>query len=290
MKVCLYWNARAGEGVSVDEISAVIRRAGHEIVRVIAPDGDLGTVHAEGVECLVAAGGDGTIARAGRALAGSMMPLAVLPLGTANNIAASLGIEGDPARLVQSWGSRSIAAIDVGTIDDVQGRGFFVEGVGVGLVPEGIKHGRSIASKDAVPEADSRLAMARLAFRDVLADLEPQPYRLVIDGSEVNGESLLVEVLNISSVGPRIRLSPEAHPADAMLSIVIAGEADREALAEHLNGRWDDRLDHAAMRSWRATAVTAHGWHEYHVDDEIRDGRGQPVTLGVARGALRVLA
>ena len=179
----------------------------------------------------------------------------------------------------------------MGTIEDDSGHGYFVEGVGAGLIPQGIEQGRSIKHKELIPDAEERLARARHLFRGVLDRLAPEAYELTIDGgTHVAGEALLVEVLNIATVGPRIRLSPEAHPADNHLSVVIAAEEDRPALARHLDARWDDRSSHAALRSWRAGTVTATGWGQYHVDDRIRDARGGTVSLGVARAALPVLA
>ena len=290
MKVCLYWNAGAGEGVSVDEIRSLIRRGGHEVLRVIEPDGELIAVRANGGDRGVAAGGAGTIARAGRALVGGDIPLAILPLGTANNIAGSLSIEGEPESLIDAWNASRVVRIDVGTIEDSRGRDYFVEGVGAGLIPEGINHGQSANTKELIPDVEARLARARRSFRDILDRLAPETYDVMIDGTRIAGESLLVEVLNIATVGPRIRLSPEAHPADNHLSVVIAAEEDRPALARHLDARWDDRSSHAALRSWRTDAVTASGWRQYHVDDEIRDARGGSVSMGIARGALPVLA
>ena len=55
-------------------------------------------------DLVVAAGGDGTVATAARVLAGRKIPLAILPLGTANNIARSLNSDGPLDTLVASWG------------------------------------------------------------------------------------------------------------------------------------------------------------------------------------------
>ena len=46
-------------------------------------------------DAVILAGGDGTVGKSVRWLRDRMIPIAILPLGTANNIARSLGIEGD---------------------------------------------------------------------------------------------------------------------------------------------------------------------------------------------------
>src|SRR5688572_16895861 len=102
MRICLYWNHTAGGGISLDDLKSVIHDAGHTVVRAIDDESDLPDEMTD-VECVVVAGGDGTVARAGRVLAGGLVPMAILPLGTANNIASSLDIGGDVEQLVARW-------------------------------------------------------------------------------------------------------------------------------------------------------------------------------------------
>jgi hypothetical protein len=104
------------------------------------------------------------------------------------------------------------------------------------------------------------------------------------------GGYLLVEVLNIAAVGPRLRLSAEAHHADGFLSVVVAPEADRDAIAEHLRRPWEEDTAHAWLKSWRANRVAVTGWHEYHVDDEVRASASGRLTLEVKPACLAVLA
>lgn len=129
MRVCLYWNENAGEGTTFDEIRRFIEKAGHRISRVVEHGEQLGQACRESHDCVAAAGGDGTVARVGRVLAYGQMPLAIVPLGTANNIAASLGIVADPERTINAWKGQHVVRIDVGAVEDAQGRCLFLEGV-----------------------------------------------------------------------------------------------------------------------------------------------------------------
>jgi diacylglycerol kinase family enzyme len=290
VRVCLYWNEQAGEGVSLDELCRMIENAGHHIDHVIDNGEELEKARREPHDCLVAAGGDGTVARVGRALAHGAMPLAIVPLGTANNIAASLGINPDPERAIDAWKAQRVVRVDVGSVEDAHGRCLFIEGVGVGLLPAGIAAGRKAVPKNNGRDPGVNVTKARKVFLETLMTLEPRRYGLSIEGTSFEEESLLVEVLNIPSVGPRIRLSDEANPADGLLSVVVAGPNDREVIADHLRGRWDDDRRHAQLKTWRATRVEVRGWHDYHVDDEVREADGGTVEIHIEPGALPVLA
>ncbi|HJU41156.1 MAG TPA: diacylglycerol kinase family protein [Vicinamibacterales bacterium] len=288
MRICLYWNPTAGDGVPLDEITAAIARAGHEIKSVLKQKDDAKAALRMDVDLLVAAGGDGTVARAGRALAGSELPMAILPLGTANNIATSLGIADDPMTAIGDWRKQQVVRIDVGVVTDGDGEQLFIEGVGTGLLPRGITRGRN--DRKDHPDSSAEVEWARDVFANALSDLHPRHSILRIDDEEVEGDYLLVEVLNIASVGPRLRLSAETTPADGFLSVVIASAADRDAIRAHLNQSSEQHDSHAWLKSWRATRVEVAGWHEYHVDDEVRSSTTGKLAIAIRPSSLPVLA
>ena len=290
MRIWLFWNATAGDERPLEAITAQIREAGHEVTRVLRHKDDPGSVVGSAADALVAAGGDGTVARAARALAGSAMPLAILPLGTANNIATSLGINDDPAAAIAAWSGQQVARIDIGVVTDERGEHLFVEGVGTGLLPKGIERGRNHPAKERAADAAAEMAWARGMFLDALERLQPERSRIAIDGEEIEGDYLLVEVLNIASVGPRLRLSAETAPADGMLSLVIAGADDRGAISAHLQRPWKDDDSHAWLKSWRGTRIEVAGWHEYHVDDDVCASVSGKLAIGIRPSALAVLA
>ena len=290
MRICLDWNPTAGDEMPLDDLTAQIRAAGHEVTRVLEGHDDPSSAIRSPVDALVAAGGDGTVARAARSLAGSDMPLAILPLGTANNIATSLGINDDPAAAIEAWSRQQVTRIDIGVVTDEQGEHLFVEGVGTGLLAKGIVHGRNHPAKHRAADVAAEMSWARGMFLDALDALEPQHSRISIDGEAIEGDYLLVEVLNIASVGPRLRLSAETTPADGMLSLVIAVADDRDAIRAHLRRSWEDDDSHAWLKSWRGTRIEVEGWREYHVDDEVRTSERGALTLGIRPSALAVLA
>src|ERR671913_1940110 len=84
MRIAVYFNAAAGDEMPLDTLTSAISRAGHDIAAVIQEGESPAAAQEMPIDVLVAAGGDGTVARAARALAGRDLPIAILPLGTAN--------------------------------------------------------------------------------------------------------------------------------------------------------------------------------------------------------------
>lgn len=287
MRLCLYWNATAGGAISLDEISALLVAAGHKLECVVERPAELPEVFDAQIDCVVAAGGDGTVARAGRALAGGDIPLAILPLGTANNIASSLGISGSPEQVIAAWRHQRIVRIDVGLIQH-GGEARFLESVGAGMVVAGIHAGQATLSKDNDPV--SNVARARQLYVETIQHLQPRHYDITLDGTSIGGDYLLVEVLNIPSVGPGVSLSAEVNPADGLLSVVVATEAEREQLAAYLKARQNGEPASAGLRSWRASHVEIQGLEEFHVDDDVRSANGAAVTIGINPASLAVMA
>ena len=285
MRICLYWNKTAGGGISLDRLTAMITGAGHEVVRSVEDASELPS-QTDDVDCIVAAGGDGTIARAGRSLAGGTMPLAILPLGTANNIAASLDIRGEVPELARRWHQGTVAKIDVGLVECGGNPQRFLESVGCGLVTHCIEVGREILSKD---HPETHLEDARNLYLDTLRDLRPRPYDIVLDGERLSGDFLLVEALNTPSIGPKLEFTPDANAADGFLSVVVAAESDREMLVEYLTALRDGSDVKGGLKSWRVRAVEISGANQIHVDDRVIDAGGS-ISIELRPLSLSILA
>ena len=86
---------------------------------------------AEGIDAVVAAGGDGTISTAAAALAGGERPLGILPFGTLNHFARDAGLPADRAEAVAAIAGGHTRAVDLA---EVNGR-VFVNNSAVGLYP-----------------------------------------------------------------------------------------------------------------------------------------------------------
>lgn len=272
----------------MDEVTALIRDAGHSVDRVIRHPSELQLTSHASVDAVVAAGGDGTVAIAAKALAGGEVPLCVLALGTANNIADSLNLRGEPGQVIAAWAGQQVVRIDAGIIQDAAGETPFFESVGAGLVAAAIE--RANTAVDAGADVAIQLQQARDMYVELIDSLEPRRYEINIGGTLLEGDYLLVEVLNMPSVGPNIRLTPEVSPADGLLSLVVATEADRPRLRAYLQSRATGEPCDAGLKSWRGGRLSIAGLAEYHVDDEVRAANGRAVTISLKPAHLPVLA
>jgi diacylglycerol kinase family enzyme len=289
VKIALLHSAGAGDAVSPDIIRRAVEGAGHHLVGVFEPDVDLDAVLARSPEVVVAAGGDGMVWRAASAVHGRDIALAIVPLGTANNVATSLGISGSLDELAAGWHSAERRPIDLGVVKGARGETRFLEGVGGGLVAHAIAT-LSVHPSAHPDDPDARIAAAVGHHRKLLAGLAPAPASISLDGESVGGEFLLVEVMNIRSIGPNLVLAPDADPGDGRFDVVMAREEHRGELDRYLRQRGDGRATRLELPTRRARAIDIAGWSQVHIDDEVRLGSSMGViSIAVEPGALHLL-
>ncbi|HET9824468.1 MAG TPA: acylglycerol kinase family protein, partial [Chitinophagaceae bacterium] len=119
----------------------------------------------EKVDFIVVAGGDGTIRKItkqllDRKLSEKTWPIGLLPLGTANNIAQTLEINGDTEEIIQSWHDPQVKSFDVGRIRGLAGVKFFMESFGYGIFPYTIRKMKKVDKKSiANPEMEMKTAL-----------------------------------------------------------------------------------------------------------------------------------
>jgi YegS/Rv2252/BmrU family lipid kinase len=141
MAITVFLNAAAGSvgpdaDARVREVREVLENAGLTANVVACEPARLGEsarrAADEGAELIVAAGGDGTASAVAGGLAGTDVPLAVLPLGTLNHFAKDLGMPLELAAAAEAIARGQTRRVDVG---EVNGR-VFINNSSIGLYPE----------------------------------------------------------------------------------------------------------------------------------------------------------
>ncbi len=235
MKVVLVHNPASGSEKHTDrKLIKLLRRAGHQVVRSVDDPRKLPPILLEtACDAVLVAGGDGTVGRAACAIADFSVPLAILPLGTANNTAATLGIELELQNALRRLSSGRVVAFDVALLDDGNVRQRFCEAVGWGVFVSAM-----LAAKQRRKKRQTTLQLEhdRELLRAVLAQAEPREYSVEVDGRDWSGRYLMLEILNVPLLGPRLCVSPNSEPADGRLEVVMVRETDREALLRVADG------------------------------------------------------
>ncbi|RYG66261.1 YegS/Rv2252/BmrU family lipid kinase [bacterium] len=130
-------NSRTGKAVFGEAIAA-LRDAGVEVKQaVLARDREeterlLKNEIASHARLVIVGGGDGTLSTCAEILAGSEVAMGVLPLGTGNTFARSIGIPVDMVGAIKTISTGKVEAVDVGKCNEQ----VFLNSVSLGLSAE----------------------------------------------------------------------------------------------------------------------------------------------------------
>jgi diacylglycerol kinase (ATP) len=152
-------------------------------------------------------GPDGTVGKVARRLIGSPTPIAILPLGTANNIANTLDVTGKSLKeLIRSWKTARCINFDAGVAKGPWGTESFVEGFGVGLFAETMRRldGSKIIDLAGADDPPTVLRTVLKILRKQLKEHPATEMTIRLDGKEMSGDYVLLEAMNVRYVGPNL--------------------------------------------------------------------------------------
>jgi diacylglycerol kinase (ATP) len=278
MLVTLVHNANAGRATDVSALARVLRQDGHR-VRVVDHERGRDPLSAS-CDVVVAIGGDGTLLELARWIAGQSLPLVPYVAGTANNIARSIGAPSTPQMLRDVLAHPREKPFDMGIIHDDAQTMSFIESAGVGWFGDALHRD--------VGEADKRDAPRKLRSR--LRDYRPIHRRIELDGRDVSGSYIGIEIMNVSMMGPNLPIARDADPHDGLLDVVLTGPSHRIAVDAGLSGEAElPRLPLGHRASSIRMSVGA--GEPLRFDGHVTTGdhpRTRDILIEVRRGALRI--
>lgn len=244
---------------------------------------------------VIAAGGDGTVGSVAACLAGSENVLAILPLGTGNDFARSLGIPVGARRAAAVMATGQIADVDLGRLSRPgQPVRYFAHAAAIGLTVNFAK----LATRASVRERLGRLTyLAGSAY--ALRDVRPFSCTLYENGTAEELSLLQLAVINAPIFGGPLGLSVDgSDPHDGLLDALAIEDIPpwRALLAGlFLLLHIDRRI--AGIRALHLPRLTVdgRGLPGLTLDGELERGTGSdspgavPGEFDVAAAALRVI-
>jgi diacylglycerol kinase (ATP) len=240
---------------------------------------------------LIVVGGDGTVNEVVNGLGRTGFPkavtLAVLPMGTGNDLAATLAIPDGPEEAQEVIRQGRVRTLDVARIrSEGVGERFFIN----------VSTGGYGAETSALADEELKGRWGKLAyFRASLekaSDFEVREVKITLDGEERTLRAVNVAVGNCRYAGGGWLAAPKANPEDGLLDLVVIEEIGLKealALAPAALAR-SDYLDKEGVFSARARKIrveTRPGGLEFTADGELIGD--EPAEFEVIPRALKVI-
>jgi diacylglycerol kinase (ATP) len=263
-------------GLKVDVALAHPKRAAIPIVKKAIKDS---------YDAVVAIGGDGTLDAVIGGLAGSRVRLGIIPGGTSNDIAGSLGIPEDIKQACEIIAGGHTRKLDLGVISTRKTKKFYffmVTAVGLiatiyPLIAE-VPEGKLSGIKDAVK-----------AFLNY--DTKPTVFLTLDDDSKIKVETMLVTIANTPIIGMKNMVAPAALLDDGLLDIAVYPGFNKAQLLAYFAGTANQRvLPDGNIQRYRARKIKVKTSPKLEIAAEgIILGKGS-AWIKVLPGALRVIA
>ena len=300
MRITLIHNPNAGDAEHGEkQLMAALAKAGHHATYQSTKERGFKKALKQPTDLVLVAGGDGTTAKVAARLVDSGIPLSVLPLGTANNLARALGFLASPEEIIAKLEGGKKRAFDVGLAHGPWGKRYFFEAAGGGLLADYVRAAKKEAKKNRKTRKLSKeqeMARHSALLRRILHDYPARQWKIEIDGKDISGRYILWEAMNIRSVGPALHLAPGAATRDGRFDFACARPADCALLAKHFDARVVGKKSKSPLpaRKFRELRIVCKG-STLHLDDKLwpekkQSGKGSSeIKITVKPSALIIL-
>jgi diacylglycerol kinase (ATP) len=297
-------SASFGKGRHVGPaVVSTLRGLGHEVTSLQEPSylellASARAAVAKKPDAFIVVGGDGMVNLGVNVVAKTKVPLGIVPSGTGNDTARSLGIPFDNTEAaIQALGAsldglaRGVKprVVDAGRIHHLDAESgepttrWFICAISAGF--DAVVNQR--ANRMTYPKGASRYILALVIE---LARLKPIEYTLELDGVTTVTKAALVSIGNGVSIGGGMRITPDAKLDDGLLDVLVVQPLGRVAFmrifprvfkGEHVT---DPRV---RITRARRVVITAPGVAVFADGESLGT---LPIDVEVVAGALRVLA
>ena len=215
---------------------------------------------------VLVAGGDGTIEDVASQLVGTSTVLGIVPIGTMNNLARSLGVPLDIDGACALIGMGTTRHIDVGRVfspDSPEFR-YFLEGAGFGLSAIAMLIGGAVEKRrwHILPSALRKL------FASKLNSIQVQ-----LDDTTLAVSSRIVTVSNAPLLARNMVVAPGAKMDDGLLDIAVYDGMGDAELVKHFMAAASGSTDDLTMYRARRVRITAEQGEMGNADKQVTPQR-----------------
>jgi diacylglycerol kinase family enzyme len=261
-----------------EELVALLEGAGYAVTYLHYKRDDWQKALDRSAQLVVAAGGDGTVAKIAAQVRPGGPPLAILPLSTANNLAKALGFDRPLEALVTGWSARRTRPFHLIEATGPWGCRCLAEGIGFAAVEQAIED---------LPETVTAETACR-HMADAVIRTPPEHLALRLGGETIEQGFALLEVSTVPLIGPNLRLAAAADPTQQKFAVVFVGDHpdEREALARWIAAPPDGTPAPVAIRS--AERATVRGrFRRVRLNGSVWQAEATPEPDSVETIALR---
>jgi len=294
MNIALFHNPGAGDRtLDGNQLIRLFAEAGHDVLYVPTQQKAWESAFRNPIDRAVIAGGDGTVSRLAPWLAARHIPFCILPLGTANNCAKTLGQTYPVEVVVANLHSASIRKVDLGIATMPPGQQVFIESVGIGLLAQLMIEMRKREKKKNSRRyltPTERLSDAVKYLRSLTKEYPESVCELVLDDKILTGNFLLIEVANMGLIGPNLNLIPNVDPSDGVFEVVWIGMDQRTEFLDYLRHLQDGVELEPPIHTTRCHQILFRAVDApTHVDSKVFVPTATPTVIHNQPGALDLL-
>jgi YegS/Rv2252/BmrU family lipid kinase len=234
----------------------------------------------DGFDIAVAVGGDGTVNEVASGLVGTATALGIIPLGSGNGLARSVGIPMSTEQAIAVISRSNRRRIDVGRAGH---RNFFVvTGVGFDAAVGKLFDGTHMRGP---------LPYFYLGIKHLM-NYQPRELHLRFAAHRLTLTPFLVTVANTCQYGNGAKIAPHARCDDGQLDICVITESNKMAILRYLPNLVNGTIDQVSLvQYYQGTDIVIEGDSPllFHVDGEPDTVEG-PLNISILPKALQVIA
>ena len=285
-------NPRAGKGRAAEQAArcaqALTQRGWQTQVSLchsVSETIDSARAAAESADVVIACGGDGTVNTVLQGVVGTSSALGVLPCGTGNDIASTLGMpNGHAEAIAEALVVMPVLSVDIARVTTADGATRWFLGVlSTGFDSNVNERANSISW----PRGTARYITAMLAE---LRTFTARPYSIIIDGDVHEGPGILVSVGNGPRYGGGMRICPSADIRDGQLDLTWLGDVSKATLLKVFPRVYaGTHVTHSRVSTLRGKQIQMAAPGQIAYADGERVGP-LPISIEVHAAALKVTA